>query len=46
MLPALTEAETHLKNDLIAQGRYTDGVDDVLYKVTSAKKQKMKIFYI
>ena len=36
----------NLKNDLIAQGRYTDGVDDVLCKVTSAKKQKMKIFYI
>ena len=35
-----------LKNSLIAQGRYTDGVDDVLCKVTSAKKQKMKIFYI
>ena len=36
----------NLKNDLIAQGRYTDGVDNVLCKVTSAKKQKMKIFYI
>ena len=36
----------NLKNDLIAQGRYTDGVDDVLCKVTSAKKQKLKIFYI
>ena len=27
-----------LKNSLIAQGRYTDGVDDVLCKVLSAKK--------
>ena len=35
-----------LKNSLIAQGRYTDGVDDTLCKVTAAKKQKMKIFYI
>ena len=26
-----------LKNSLIAQGRYTDGVDDVLCKVLSAK---------
>ena len=26
-----------LKNNLIAQGRYTDGVDDVLCKVLSAK---------
>ena len=36
----------NLKNELIAQGRYIDGVDDTLCKVTSAKKQKMKIFYI
>lgn len=35
-----------LKNSLIAQGRYTDGVDDVLYKVLSAKKRKFKIKYI
>ena len=32
-----------LKNSLIAQGRYTDGVDDVLCKVLSAKKRKFKI---
>ncbi len=35
-----------LKNSLIAQGRYTDGVDDTLCKVMSAKKQKKKIHYI
>ena len=35
-----------LKNSLTAQGRYTDGVDDVLYKVMSAKKRKLKIKYI
>lgn len=35
-----------MKNSLIAQGRYTDGVDDVLCKVLSAKKRKMKIKYI
>ena len=34
-----------LKNSLIAQGRYTDGVDDVLCKVLSAKKRKFKIKY-
>ena len=33
------------KNSLIAQGRYTDGVDDVLCKVMSAKKRKLKIKY-
>ena len=32
-----------LKNSLIAQGRYTDGVDDVLRKIMSAKKRKLKI---
>ena len=35
-----------LKNSLIAQGRYTDGVDDVPCKVLSAKKRKVKIKYI
>lgn len=33
----------NLKNSLIAQGRYTDAVDDVLLKVLSAKKKKLKI---
>lgn len=32
-----------LKNNLIAQGRYTDVVDDVLCKVLYAKKRKLKI---
>ena len=35
-----------LKNSLIAQGRDTDGVDEVLCKVLSAKKRKVKIKYI
>ena len=35
-----------LKNSLIAQGRYTDAVDDILCKVLSAKKRKLKIKYI
>ena len=35
-----------LKNSLTAHGRYTDGVDDVLCKVISAKKRKFKIKYI
>ena len=35
-----------LKNSLIAQGRYTDGVDDILCKLISAKKRKFKIKYI
>ena len=32
-----------LKNDLIAQGRYTDAVDDVLIKVVNAPIKKFKI---
>ena len=33
----------NLKNNLRAQGRYTDAVDDVLLKVLSARKRKLKI---
>lgn len=33
----------NLKNNLIAQGRYIDAVDDVLMKVLSARKRKLKI---
>lgn len=33
----------NLKNKFIEQGRYTDAVDDVLCKVLSAKKRKLKI---
>ena len=36
----------NLKNNLIAQGRYTDAVDDVLCKVLGAKNKKLKIEYI
>ena len=39
------QALIDLKNNLIAQGRYTDGVDNVLCKVMSAKKRKLKIKY-
>lgn len=34
-----------LRNRLIAQGKYTDGVDDVLLKLIGAKKKKYKIIY-
>ena len=33
-----------LKNSLIAQGRYTDTVDDILCKVLSAKKVQNQIY--
>ena len=35
-----------LRNELIAQGRYTDAVDDVLVKFIGAKKKKFKIIYL
>lgn len=34
-----------IRNRLMAQGKYTDGVDDVLVKAISAKKKKLKIIY-
>ena len=35
----------NLRSSLIAKGKYTDGVDDVLVKVIGAKKKKSKIIY-
>ena len=32
-----------IRNRLIAEGKYTDGVDDVLVKVIGAKKKRFKI---
>lgn len=35
-----------LKNALIRQGKYTDAVDDLLVKLTGAKRKKLKAVYI
>lgn len=35
-----------LKNNLTAQGRYTDAVDDVLIKITKARKKRIAVKYI
>ena len=35
-----------LKNALLLQGRYTDAVDDLLYKTGNAKLKKLKIKYV
>ena len=35
----------NLRSSLIAKGKYTDGVDDVLVKVIGAKKKKFKVIY-
>ena len=42
----LIQSLIRLKNSLTAQDRYTDGVDDILCKMISAKKRKFKIKYI
>ena len=34
-----------LRNSLIARGKYTDGVDDVIVKFGSAKTKKFKVIY-
>ena len=42
----LIQSLIRLKNSLTTQGRCTDAVDDILYKVLSAKRRKFKIKYI
>lgn len=34
-----------LRNCLIANGRYTDAVDELLLKIINAKKKKIKVIY-
>lgn len=35
----------NLRNRLINKNKYTDGVDDVLIKIISARKKNFKILY-
>lgn len=35
-----------LKNSLMAQGRYTDAVDDVPIKISKARKKRITVRYI
>ena len=42
MLHSLVE----LKNQLIQQGRYTDHVDELIFKVVNAPVKRMKIEYV
>ena len=50
---ALTDSEysliinalNDLRNELIAQGRFPDALDDVLVRFIGAKKKKFKIIY-
>ena len=34
-----------MRNNLIANGKYTDAVDDVLLKIISSKQKKCKVIY-
>ena len=34
-----------IRNNLIANGKYTDAVDEVLLKIIDAKQKKFKVIY-
>ena len=34
-----------LKNDMIARGKYTDVIDEVILKLYKARKQNIKVIY-
>lgn len=42
----LIHSLVELKNQLIQQGRYTDCVDELIYKVANAPVKRMKIEYV
>lgn len=42
----LLHSLVELKNQLIQQGRYTDPVDELIFKVSNAPVKRMKIEYV
>ena len=42
----LIHSLVELKNQLIQQGRYTDCVDELIFKVINAATKRMKIEYV
>lgn len=42
----LLHSLVELKNKLIQQGRYTDRVDELIFKVVNAPIKRMKIEYV
>ena len=42
----LLHSLVELKNQLIQQGRYTDPVDELIFKVVNAPVKRMKIEYV
>ena len=41
----MIESLNQLRNKLIANGKYTDAVDEVLLKIIGAKQKKFKVIY-
>ena len=41
----IIESLNQLRNKLIADGKYTDAVDEVLLKIIGAKQKKFKMVY-
>ncbi len=39
------ESLNQLRNSLIANGRYTDAVDEILLKIIGAKQKKFKVIF-
>ena len=42
----LIHSLVELKNQLIQQGRYTDCIDELIFKVINATSKRMKIEYV
>ena len=41
----MIESLNQLRNKLIADGKYTDAMDEVLLKIIGAKQKKFKVIY-
>ena len=41
----IIESLNQLRNKLIADGKYTDAMDEVLLKIIGAKQKKFKVIY-
>ena len=42
----LIHSLVELKNQLIQQGRYTDCIDELIFKIINAPSKRMKIEYV
>ncbi|MEJ8734249.1 hypothetical protein [Mediterraneibacter sp. ICN-202921] len=41
----IIESMNQLRNKLIANGKYTDAIDEVLLKIIGAKQKKFKVIF-